>query len=511
MENSLACQLRKFLLHHEISQELAFTLLASPAAHHKQDKYKPLLNRLYQKPESISRFNKELRFIAEQAHHCLGFELPPGQGASLFSLILFGLSSLLAIILAPIAIGGLLYLILAGASNLSITYGVPALAVLAICLALMVLLAALEGSQISIVSLRTKDLSGIARALPRCADIQQLTKKTSESQKYLAGRQFFVIFVVFLIAQSTSFPNAADFMPESAATIINAVPLLDLALLKLGFLGAFVTLWFGQLAPQFYANKNPQAMLDVFGMKAVVQLCFLFESFGFARPGSWLITHLKPGAPIATSQREEFENIARDNGYQTLLQEYHWQLESAESWQLHYQRVTGFTSNGIAQIKEDGLEVYGNSLLPEFINMLHPENRQRAVISEGAESIRLGDEWHTYLQVIKPSHGSFANDETISSRINIEGNEKLTQARLSITRPTKLIHMKWEAYAAVLYLSPITIRKYKYDDTIELLRLVSEQTIDIHQQNSDGESRRAEYIETFPKIGTYYEFSWEYA
>ncbi len=511
MKNTLACQLRAFLLHHEISEELAFSLLISSTPDVQFDKHKSLLNKVYQHPESVSRYNKELRFTTERAHHLLGFDVPPNQGNSLFSQILYVLSSVFAIILAPIAIAGLLYLILAGASNLSISYAVPPYAVLAICIALMLLLAALEGSQISIVSLRTKDLTPLHKEYPRTAEIQSTTQKTSESQKYLAGRQFFVIFVVFLIAQSTSFPDATAYLPASVSPFLKHVPLLDLTLLKLGFLGAFVTLWFGQLAPQFYANKNPQAMLNVVGMKSVVKLCFLFESFGFTRPGGWLVSHLKPGERIAASHREEFENIAREAGYQTLLQEYCWELASSDHWELHYQNVIGFTSTGISQIKEDGLEVYGSSLLPEFINQLHPVDAQRTVISEGAESIRLGGGWHTFLQVIKPSHGSFALHETVISQINVTGNEKLKRARLSITRPTKVLRMKWDAADNLLFLSPISIRKYQYDDTIELLRLISEDTLDIAQQNEDDDGRVAEYIETFPKIGTYYEFSWKYA
>jgi len=513
MSNTLTCRLKEFLHRHEISEDLAFSLLIPPLTINigKRHKYKHLISKIYNHPESVSIFNKELRILAGRANLLLGFDIPPNQGKSFFSVVLHAVSTLFAVILAPIAIIGLLHLILSGASNLSINYGVPAIAVFAIFICLMLLLAALEGSQISIVSLRTKDLSGIKKEFPTTAEIQNKTKKTYESQKYLAGRQFFVIFVVFLIAQSTSFPNAINFMPPFVSEILITLPILDLALLKLGFLGAFVTLWFGQLAPQFYANKNPQAMLNVVGMKLVVELCFLFESIGFARPGSWLVTHLKPGSPIAVSNREEFENVTQDVGYQTLLQEYLWHVTSSEEWTLDYQNVTGFTSAGITQIKEDGLEVKGTSLLPEFFNVLNlAEDDQGSVYSEGAESTRLGEGWHSYSQILKPTHGSFGVSETVVSKIYVKGNDKVALARLSVTRPTKLIRMKWIASNEISYLSPITVRKYKYDDTIDLLRLISEEVINISQTSDDNHQWVEEYIETYPKIGTYYEFSWEY-
>ncbi len=513
MKNKLACRLKEFLLRHEISEELAYSLLTplSETPSHKTLKQRKLLLKVYQQPETIGRFNKELINLAETAQTKLGFEIPANQGKSLWSIVLYVISTVFAVILAPIAIFTLLYLILVGASNLSITYAVSPLTVLAIFLALMLLLAALEGSQISIVSLRTKDLSGLEKEFPRTTDIQNQTKTTSESQQYLAGRQFFVIFVVFLIAQSTSFPNAVAYLPDYMASLLKGFPLLDLTLLKLGFLGAFVTLWFGQLAPQFYANKNPQAMLNVPGMKFVVDLCFLFESFGFARPGEWLISRLKPGAPISVSQRDEFENAAQEAGYQTLLQEYRWQLSSTQQWQLDYQNVIGFSSPGITQIKEDGLEVYGTSLLPEFVNLLKSgEDEQIAIYSEGAESTRLEDNWHSYSQAIKPVHGSFGRDETITVKISVKGHENLSLSRLSITRPTKLLRMKWQLDSEIQYLSPIIIRKYKYDDTIELLCLISEEVLEMSSHQDADNFNQAQYIETFPKIGTYYEFIWEY-
>lgn len=513
MKNQLACLLKEFLLRHEISEELAYSLLTPPDEKNKSKipKLRESLSAVYHQPETIGRFNQELITLAETAQIKLGFEIPANQGKTFTSVVLYVLSTVFAVVLAPIAILTLLYLIIAGASNLSITYHVSPLAVLLIFLGLTLLLAALEGSQISIVSLRTKDLSELEKEFPRTTAIQNQTKSTADSQKYLAGRQFFVIFVVFLIAQSTSFPNAQDYLPAFMKSVLESFPLLDLTLLKLGFLGAFVTLWFGQLAPQFFANKNPQAMLNVMGMRSVVNLCFLFESFGLARPGGWLVAHLKPGAAIAVSKREEYQKASLEAGYQTLLQEYIWQLSSSETWRLNYQNVIGFTSPGITQIKEDGLEIYGRSLLPEFINLLKNKNgEQMAVFSEGAESTRLEESWHSYRQTIKPAHGNFGLDETITVKINIEGNENLSMSRLSITRPTNLLRMQWKLGDNIQYLSPITVRKYIYDDTIDLLRLISEEVVEMSSNEEDDNFNEAQYIEPFPKIGTYYEFIWKY-
>ena len=67
-------------------------------------------------------------------------------------------------------------------------------------------------------------------------------------QRFLVGRQFFVVFVVFLCAQITTYPSLPSFgLPSWAFTV----------LIDTGLPGALVVLIFGQLMPQLLAATHP--------------------------------------------------------------------------------------------------------------------------------------------------------------------------------------------------------------------------------------------------------------
>lgn len=67
-------------------------------------------------------------------------------------------------------------------------------------------------------------------------------------KKFLAGRQFFDVFLGFLVAQLTTFPAfPADSLP----------PALFVLLIDTGLSGALFLVIFGQLVPKITANDYP--------------------------------------------------------------------------------------------------------------------------------------------------------------------------------------------------------------------------------------------------------------
>ena len=68
-------------------------------------------------------------------------------------------------------------------------------------------LAYIEGLHYSVVCLEKRDMSSYTEMYPLACQNHAKVNTTEKVKKFLVGRQFFVIFVVFLIAQITSFPD----------------------------------------------------------------------------------------------------------------------------------------------------------------------------------------------------------------------------------------------------------------------------------------------------------------
>ena len=103
-------------------------------------------------------------------------------------------------------------------------------------------------------------------------------------KKFLVGRQFFVIFVVFLIAQLTTFPK----MPSNFAGL---GPGLVAVLAKTGLPGVALVLTFGQLISQLFVEEFTVQFVNMLGNEAVIRLCLATEYCGVCH-FSWLLYHI---------------------------------------------------------------------------------------------------------------------------------------------------------------------------------------------------------------------------
>jgi hypothetical protein len=71
----------------------------------------------------------------------------------------------------------------------------------------IIVLATVEGLHYSVVSVEKWDMKQYAERFPRAVRCHALVDTPTKVKKFLVGRQFFTIFVVFLLAQTTSFPG----------------------------------------------------------------------------------------------------------------------------------------------------------------------------------------------------------------------------------------------------------------------------------------------------------------
>jgi hypothetical protein len=75
----------------------------------------------------------------------------------------------------------------------------------------LLLLAYVEALHYAVVAVEKWDMSLYSDKFPRAAKCHTLVDTPEKVKKFLVGRQFFVIFVVFLIAEITTFPRKISF------------------------------------------------------------------------------------------------------------------------------------------------------------------------------------------------------------------------------------------------------------------------------------------------------------
>lgn len=83
-------------------------------------------------------------------------------------------------------------------------------------------------------------MSSYEEKYPRAVNCWKLVDTPEKVKKFLVGRQFFVIFVVFLLAEITSFPG----IPDDFAGLPS---ILILIILSTGLPGVAIVLTYGQL------------------------------------------------------------------------------------------------------------------------------------------------------------------------------------------------------------------------------------------------------------------------
>ena len=134
-------------------------------------------------------------------------------------------------------------------------------------------LAYIEGLHYSVVCLEKRDMSSYTEMYPLACQNHAKVNTTEKVKKFLVGRQFFVIFVVFLIAQITSFPDIPkDFggMPEALVTV----------LFQTGLPGIAIVLTYGQLISQLYAEQYVMSFSNLLGCNFVTNVCLGAEYIG---------------------------------------------------------------------------------------------------------------------------------------------------------------------------------------------------------------------------------------
>lgn len=157
---------------------------------------------------------------------------------------------------------------------------VPAPVVFIIFAMAGIFLAFLEGLQVAILLAEPKDLEEFKDPYPRGYKLMKRATHEKNVRRFLIGRQFFVIFVVFLINQCTIFPNIPTFGTPPAVWFI---------FFQLGFPTAFNVLNFFQLPAQLLGNHDPFLFMNRYGPRFTLEVCLFTEITGLAH-FSWVVS-----------------------------------------------------------------------------------------------------------------------------------------------------------------------------------------------------------------------------
>ena len=181
--------------------------------------------------------------------------------------------------------------------------------------ALLFVVFLLEGTQISIVGLRLKDLAAADRIPLAIKKLHQKYRDSERVQRYLAGRQLLIILAIFAISRICSFDSTAEVPVLGLTYPLWMQTWANPVLLEFGILAALVVLWLGQLIPQFVANKQPINFLAIAGARLIVLASRLIEMTGITDFSRRVTAAFDEEPEIPPSPREVVSYFAANFGF----------------------------------------------------------------------------------------------------------------------------------------------------------------------------------------------------
>lgn len=327
------------------------------------------------------------------------------------------------------------YLVIGGV----LTTGGNALARLAGLAVLLAVLAAVEGLHTCVTMLKLKNLSALRATYPRAFQIHRLFKSDAGVKRFLAGRQLFVIAIVFFVAQMTTFAKL-DAFPGTHTKIPE---LIRVPLVGWGLAGALFVLWVGQLAPQFYAARHPVRFLNLPGMDVLFHAALLLEAIGFARTGDWLIALARGSQAIPPSPEEVFAFAAAERGFGALTVR-NTVAVAPEAIQSDYEAVYLISGQPLTSFLERGVihrqPCRTSHSDANLISTRDGETHRIARVFEVDED-KLDDGSKRAIQTVSCNAGYFASDDVVSVAVKSD-YDALSSCCLDVLVPTKRLTAK---------------------------------------------------------------------
>jgi len=162
---------------------------------------------------------------------------------------------------------------------------VPGWAALILFIAVLFWLGVMEGLQVALVELKRQDPETYRHSHPHAYKLGQMAAKRDNVERFLMGRQMFVVFIVFFAAKLTTIHS------ESEEDFLFPVPdWFRSIFLETGILACVLVVILAQLMPQIVAAKHPVAFLEFWIMKPGYYACIFLEATGITHI-TWVISH----------------------------------------------------------------------------------------------------------------------------------------------------------------------------------------------------------------------------
>ena len=152
---------------------------------------------------------------------------------------------------------------------------VPGWVSLLIFLLVLVLLGIMEGLQIALVELKRQDPKSYMETHPAAYRLGQYAMKGDNIERFLMGRQVFVVCLVFFAAKLTTIHGR-----EESGFLFYVPDWVQALFLETGLLACVVVVILAQLMPQIVASVYPTQFLQLAGMWPAYWACIGLEYSG---------------------------------------------------------------------------------------------------------------------------------------------------------------------------------------------------------------------------------------
>jgi len=161
----------------------------------------------------------------------------------------------------------------------------PGWAALIIFVVILFWLGVMEGLQVALVELKRVDARTYRDSHPHAYKLGQMANRKDNVERFLMGRQMFVVFIVFFAAKLTTIHSKTDDdflfpIPDWFRSIF----------LETGILACVLLVIVAQLMPQIVAAKHPVDFLEFWIMRPGYYACIFLESTGITHI-TWVISH----------------------------------------------------------------------------------------------------------------------------------------------------------------------------------------------------------------------------
>lgn len=417
-------------------------------------------------------------------------------GAKVVSWVLFA-------IISYVLIGGLV----TGQSALLRDQGWLALALFVFLLGL---LAAVEALHISVTLLRLADLNAVRDEYPRTFRTHEIFRHELGTERFLAGRQLFVIMTVFFAAQLTSFPD----MTTIPGTSFEVGPFVKSVFLEKGIAGALFVLWFGQLTPQFYANRRPKHFMNNWVISKLFAAALFMESIGVTKPGGWLAARVPAEAPVPVSAEERYRQAVEEiDGTGMVGVKKIWTISEGAAAKLSCDLSYRFETNGVQATHDESISVAGSiSGMTGEATLLGDDGTPRELHAPGPTLARKDDGSALIEQTAQPRLGPFQKGDVLVLHTELDFPRASGLDRVSITEPTQYLLLRVELGGDPKLIRGARVQGFKIGDAptadvMEGRRPILDEDLEL-TRTEDG-TPCFEFTLWYPEMNSHYFMAWE--